>query len=460
MITLLLNLQLLSVPMRCNHRRLFRADRDIRENDLAAKTERSETARRLERDIEAICVRLEELTDRPTLSPSPDNTSQAAWDAAFEAHDNKVEQALGKGASIASSLDQQIEALGRILLELTSMKQFGIPNNIQTTEHTPSVLANGPGSQGSVSSLAIILNLLTMALTTSSATFAYRANKAAPQASQTLQPSARGRMRTFNGTPKTAQMVNSCSDKTDATSTNTESSTNQIANNSYRLIPKHPIFLAMIEPLAPDFNIQPVRHDSNGCWVPPNTFKAYMQGDTATMFFRWTAGLVNFIPADDRLRRAKHIDLVEYRTASVFTQYPGTSRVLALPFDARAKNASHYSLKWHPIRFDHIEVRKRESYFSSISTLGAEPVIAAPGSPSWIPQLLPSVYDCYDVQSQRKHAGLVGDLPLLLALAAFSAPPTKLKVLKYSLQPNKWAPHQYPNGRTWCISALYIQNFC
>ena len=66
-----------------------------------------------------------------------------------------------------------------------------------------------------------------------------------------------------------------------------------------------------------------------------------------------------------------------------------------------------------------------------------------------MPQLLPKVYDL-KTGPPRIQAGLVGSLPILLSLAAFSAPPPYLLgVFRNSLIPGAWRPHQYqyPAGR-------------
>ena len=87
--------------------------------------------------------------------------------------------------------------------------------------------------------------------------------------------------------------------------------------------------------------------------------------------------------------------------------------------------------------------------YSYVSANGDREHIAAPGSRHWMPQLLPRVYDNQN-GSQRKQAGLVGSIPLLIALAAFSAPPaTLIPVLTHCVQPQRWQPHQwqYPAGR-------------
>ncbi|KAL8723014.1 MAG: hypothetical protein Q9225_000631 [Loekoesia sp. 1 TL-2023] len=78
--------------------------------------------------------------------------------------------------------------------------------------------------------------------------------------------------------------------------------------------------------------------------------------------------------------------------------------------------------------------------------------MAAPGSPHWMPQLVPAIYD-YDPgqattrPSPPSSAGLIGYLPILFALPAFSAQPHMLsQVLTRHLRPNTWLPHNYPHG--------------
>ncbi len=160
-------------------------------------------------------------------------------------------------------------------------------------------------------------------------------------------------------------------------------------------------------------------------------------------------GGISQVVANDPIRRAT---LQCYQTATVFTQNEDTPHLLAVPFDARERNVRDEFRGWRPLTFNHERIPGTNSYYSYVASLGAENRIAAPGSAHWMPQLLPEWYQCGpQTPSTRVQAGLIGDLPLLLALAAFSTPPTALGVLLNSLRPGAWNPHgnPYPTGRAF-----------
>ena len=74
-------------------------------------------------------------------------------------------------------------------------------------------------------------------------------------------------------------------------------------------------------------------------------------------------------------------------------------------------------------------------------------MLAAPIPRHWIPELLPDWYDCDFEHETRAQAGLIGELPLLFALATFSTPPHSPEVLLSSIQPGKWISHGLATGR-------------
>ena len=86
--------------------------------------------------------------------------------------------------------------------------------------------------------------------------------------------------------------------------------------------------------------------------------------------------------------------------------------------------------------------------YSLVDLQGDEQQLAAPVPQEWINKLIPCIYK-YDERSPPtpEFAGLIGDLPLLLALAAFSAPPEQLNsVLTQNIQPGVWLPHTHRHG--------------
>ena len=138
-----------------------------------------------------------------------------------------------------------------------------------------------------------------------------------------------------------------------------------------------------------------------------------------------------------------------YSAATVFTQNPDTPHVLVVPFDAQTRHAYQNPGGWKPLAFHHVRVNNTQHTYSYVSATGDRQHIAAPGSLHWMDQLLPRVYD-YQTGSSRTQAGLIGSIPLLIALAAFSAPPAALSpVLTTCVRPRAWRPHQFhfPDGR-------------
>lgn len=215
-----------------------------------------------------------------------------------------------------------------------------------------------------------------------------------------------------------------------------------------------------IEPLSPNYGNdgQSPRRTREGYFLPPNRTNGYERGNGPAILLRWMGGRLVPIAQDDEIRHiALHV--YRYRTATVFTQNEDTPHLLAVPFDARERNVPDEINGWRPLTFNHERIPGTDRYYSYISCVGAETGIAATGSAHWMPQLLPGWYQYRPrTSATRVQAGLIGNLPLLFALAAFSTPPTPagLNVLARSLQPGAWNPHAnpYPSGRGSRFSIL------
>ena len=221
-------------------------------------------------------------------------------------------------------------------------------------------------------------------------------------------------------------------------------------------------FYARIDNLVPNYQAQPAKHGPHSFWSPPTIRTGYTR--TSNTLFRWRGGIMTQIPANDPVNHALN---VVHSAATVFTQYPHTPHLLVVPFNAQSRHAYQNPGGWRPITFRHVRINNTQHTYSAVLANGDRQHIAAQGSPHWMPQLLPSFY--YDQGgSTRVQAGLIGSIPLLIALAAFSAPPPSLPgVLTSCLQPGQWLPHQYqyPSGRKSGYSiffqdqAHYIQMF-
>ena len=201
------------------------------------------------------------------------------------------------------------------------------------------------------------------------------------------------------------------------------------------LIPPLLSFYVNIEVLDPDYQMQKPRHSPDEHdWLPPNKKDAYKTVGEGT-FFKWIGGRV--VPPGSM----EYTKLSESSAAIVFTQHPSTANLLAVPFDARKESVNKYH-GWQAIGFDHIQVGKTKNYFSSIAFCRSESRLCAPAPSHWIPELLDLFYNHAPID--RFQVGMIGDLPLLFALAAFSTPSTTPMgpILQRCLQPGDWQPHR------------------
>ena len=202
-------------------------------------------------------------------------------------------------------------------------------------------------------------------------------------------------------------------------------------------------FYVRIDQLGPNYQTQQPRYGPHTFWSPPTVRTGYTSGNSS--FFRWREGTMVLVAANSVDLSSAQI----HSTATIFTQNPDTPHLLVVPFDARTTHVYQYPGGWRPLVFRHLRIGNTQRTYSAVLANGDRQHIAAPGSHHWMPQLLPRVYD-YQSGSPRIQAGLVGSIPLLIALAAFSAPPTFLTgVLTHCLLPGRWHPHQYryPAGR-------------
>ncbi|KAL8838946.1 MAG: hypothetical protein Q9176_004752 [Flavoplaca citrina] len=206
--------------------------------------------------------------------------------------------------------------------------------------------------------------------------------------------------------------------------------------------------LVLYEPLKPNYGIQQIRVGTDGgnrFWAPPNRKNAYIREKASAQLFRWKGGRMTSITARDLNKKDS-----TYAVATIFTQYPDTTHLLAVNFDAEKKDVAEENGGWKVLSFDYLTRPGTQGVHSSVSVAGGNQQLAAPGSPAWVPQLLPTIYD-YKPRANLPRpvsAGLIGNLALLFALPAFSAQPSSLShVLTNFIKPNKWHRHQLQDGR-------------
>ena len=217
-------------------------------------------------------------------------------------------------------------------------------------------------------------------------------------------------------------------------------------------------FYVVIDRLEPNYQAQPAQHGSYGYWSPPTIRIGYTTRSRSV--FHWRGGTMTQIAAHEEVG---HPLGQFFSAATVFTQNPDTPHLLVVPFDARRGDVAGYPGGWRPLTFRHVRIPNTQHAYSAVSANGDRQHIAARGSPRWMPQLLPRVYDDQS-RSTRIQAGLIGSIPLLIALAAFSAPISFLpSMLTNCLRLQRWHPHQYqyPAGRKLgCLMSFQYQAHC
>ncbi|KAL8932240.1 MAG: hypothetical protein Q9211_006433, partial [Gyalolechia sp. 1 TL-2023] len=215
-----------------------------------------------------------------------------------------------------------------------------------------------------------------------------------------------------------------------------------------RQIPSDLSCLVLYESLEPNYNKQAIRKGSgeSGFWAPPNRKYAYHRNRVPAKLFRWRGGIATELPY-----RPSSLDgVTRHSVATVFAQYPDTNHLLAVDFDAEEKDVVEDPGGWKVLSFRHQPQPGTGRIYSYVDVFGMEQQMAAPGSPHWMPQLIPSIYNYDSRQSTPRRpstAGLIGHLPILFALPAFSAQADRLaQVLTGHLRPNTWRPHQHCHG--------------
>ena len=204
--------------------------------------------------------------------------------------------------------------------------------------------------------------------------------------------------------------------------------------------------------MRPDYIIQPNRatENNNGFFVPPDRRTAYEKDEA--LYFKWHSGKMSRLQTGSFNTTSL---VTKHSAATIFSQKDDTDHLLAVNFSALLKDVASYDAGWRVISFDHVPQRNTSATYSSINVFGEEKHLAAGGSPIWMRQLLPDEYNYqrttpagHPIQSTTTSAGLIGSLPILIGLAAFSAPKDSLiAVLSNSVTPGAWKRHNLPTGR-------------
>jgi len=197
--------------------------------------------------------------------------------------------------------------------------------------------------------------------------------------------------------------------------------------------------------------------------LPPAEGGVFKGSEDPALFLRWAAGRYSSVSISmDNEICGIGLEEYYYSTASFFTRNPVSSNLLVMPMNVRRRIRPASGSIWRDMTFDHIKIKNSRALYSYVSSMGDEQRIAAPAPPHWENQLISPVsnhkdHRAGDAQQKRQaglQAGLIGELPLLFALAAFSAPAEMItQVLTTCIQPGAWREHPYkfPVDRMSCL---------
>ena len=155
-----------------------------------------------------------------------------------------------------------------------------------------------------------------------------------------------------------------------------------------------------------------------------------------------------------------------YRAASVFTLSPANQHLFGVNFDCRRYNVSEKDpRRWIDIGFEHPPTPESSEgvyhtghTYSLLNIPGARRTLGARHPTQWnhwAHQLFPQHYHFNPLEVDNPTAangGLIGTLPSLLAMVAFSCPKTWLEyVLQNHIRPRQWVPlpQNTPHGREY-----------
>lgn len=187
--------------------------------------------------------------------------------------------------------------------------------------------------------------------------------------------------------------------------------------------------------------MDPDNYDESGYWLPPDKRSGQFKSTNVRQLYRWDARNIQTVtpvpfPANCSIYRQ-------------VTMYHCGGRFWVVPYDATQWNVCEvppddrsWLPGWRALTFDHCP--------NSVSSVGFEHVhsrlaIQRPNQ-TWRPQLFPD--GCSVTHVNNQPGGLQGDLALILALGAFSAPRGQMAAaIAASFRLGHWLPHNLSHGR-------------
>ena len=221
--------------------------------------------------------------------------------------------------------------------------------------------------------------------------------------------------------------------------------------------PMNMSFLFSIQDIRPN-----PRRQTRGEYLPRRANAIQTVQNVQRPIYRWSRGTIT--PAVGwtyaRLTTAAYHPY-HFRTATVFTSQ---QRFLSVNFDARQEDVKDSDMgKWVPLDFHYTRDHQSNRFYSFLDCPGEHTKMAASGTSHWIRQLFPQGYHralpAAPSATTIVNAGLTGQLPLILAVAAYSCPPQSVDfVLQHCIEPRRWKQHSADPDCE--LEGLFSQEVC
>ena len=217
-----------------------------------------------------------------------------------------------------------------------------------------------------------------------------------------------------------------------------------------------PAFLLSIREVEPNYQVEAPHWNRVGYFIPSNN-RAAFDGSAEEKLFRYYDGRFRSINTDDAgWRRGPGLA----QKATVFSGAGGeapTEHLIATHHDVTVEDVPPDQRSgWKTLQFRSWPNHEKGPTYSVVDLLsGHEGCIAATGPDHLVEQVIPRCYDYRTPRgcrsTERTFAGLIGNLPILIAMLAFSGPPEHLvSILENCLRDNRWHRHGHPTGRKSC----------
>ncbi|EER41227.1 conserved hypothetical protein [Histoplasma capsulatum var. duboisii H88] len=203
-------------------------------------------------------------------------------------------------------------------------------------------------------------------------------------------------------------------------------------------------FYFNIDFVQPNYEVQREIRDAQQNWYPPTDPDAVSLVAT-TGWRKWELGSIT---------QAQVSGGNNFRECSLFYDSE-RDHFLGVPLNCKKRSVGQ-EIKtrdarygWRRLTFKHPEPINNGNHISVLDFDAPYNVLAAPGSPRWMPELMPQTYDYNDLdENVFGNTALAGNLALLIGLAAFSGPfpehgpDVELTVEAIrAFRPPNWVPH-------------------